>query len=285
MDPQRWANKFFSQILHIINSNAKGGIVAEESAFADVKQAEESWSKSDAITWANPGALQSNAIQPKVAPPVPAMLPSLMEMSIATIRDTTGVNQELLGMADRQQPGVLEHQRKQSAYGILAAFFESFRRYRKLQGRLLLKYIQKYVPEGTLVRIVGDDGVAQYIPLAKQSDTAKFDVIVDEAPAGPNQKERVFSLLMQFQPMLKDAGPEVWAELIRYSPLPDALAQKLAQIVSRPPDPQTVAMQQAGQQAEVEKNQAAARKDNAQAAKTEVEAQHMAFGPMIPAVG
>lgn len=285
MDPQRWANKFFSQILHIINSNAKGGLVAETIAFEDQKQAEESWAKTDAITWASPGALSNNMIQPKIAPPIPAMLPALMEMSVAAIRDTTGVNQELLGMVERQQAGVLEHQRKQSAYGILAAFFESFRRYRKLQGRLLLKYMQKYLPDDTLVRIVGDDGVGRYVPLAKQPDTMKFDVIVDEAPAGPNQKERVFALLTQFMPMLKDAGPEVWAELIRYSPLPEALSQKIAQIITQAEaaDPQAQAMQQRGAEAEVAEKEGDAAESQAKAIKTMAEAQAMA--QPIPMMG
>ena len=49
MDPQRFANKFFSQTLHIINSNAKGGLLAEATAFADPVKAEQDW--------ANPSAL------------------------------------------------------------------------------------------------------------------------------------------------------------------------------------------------------------------------------------
>lgn len=50
-DPQQWLNKFFSQILHMVNTTAKGGIMAELGTFEDQREAETSWAKQDAITW------------------------------------------------------------------------------------------------------------------------------------------------------------------------------------------------------------------------------------------
>ncbi len=62
-DPQRWANKFFSQILHIINSNAKGGVMAERGAFEDPRKAEMDWSRSDSIIWMKPERRKNRAAQ------------------------------------------------------------------------------------------------------------------------------------------------------------------------------------------------------------------------------
>ncbi len=229
-DPQRFANLFFSMLHHIIRTNAKGGILAEMDAFADAQRAEESWAKADAITWMNKGALAQGKIQNKPAPQVPPQLSQMMQFSLAGIRDASGINEELLGLVSRQQAGVLEHQRKQAAYAILANYYDSLRAYRKEQGGLLLKYMQKYLPDGYLVRIAGDDGVARYAPLAKQPETMKFDVIVDSAPSGPNMKEKTWALMGQMQGVLAQAGPEVWAELIDYSPFPDRVNRRLKEV-------------------------------------------------------
>src|SRR6056297_739380 len=54
-DPQKFANKWLSQTLHIINSNAKGGVIAETGAVDDVREFEESWAASDGVSWVKPG--------------------------------------------------------------------------------------------------------------------------------------------------------------------------------------------------------------------------------------
>ncbi|HYE38218.1 portal protein [Methylocaldum sp.] len=267
-DPQKWANQFFSQLLAILASSAKGGLIAERSVVDDVRTFEQDWAKHGSISWVQGGALQAGSIQPKPPAVVPPQIVPMMEFAIASIRDTTGVNQEMLGMVDRDQAGVLEHQRKQAAYGILADFFDSLRRYRKQQGRLLLK-LMRYL-DGQLIRIVGDNGDAQYVPLSMQPETAKYDVVVDEAPAGPNQKERVWSMIMQMTPLLKDMPPELWAKMVRYSPLPTALATDIAKFLSEPPepDPAEEQMQQltiADAQATVAEKQAGAQQKQAQA--------------------
>lgn len=265
-DPQKWANQFMSQLLAILAASTKGGNVLESDAVEDVNQFEQSWAKPGGNTYVRPGGL--NKIQPKPATPYPAGLERLIGMAQEGIRRTTGVNLEMLGQVDRDQAGVLEHQRKQAAYGILSAFFDSFRRYRRIHGGLLLKYI-KYLPDGYLVQITGEDGLARYVPMAKMDDTVKFDVIVDEAPAGPNQVAAVFGIIMQLMPFLKDADlpPDFWAEVARYLPLPDKLRQSMAQAIMKSGQEEPNPMAAAAAQAELAEKTAGARKDEASAEK------------------
>jgi hypothetical protein len=67
-------------------------------------------------------------------------------------------------MADREQAGVLEYQRKQSAVTLLAPLFDSFRRYRKMSGRCWLHFMQNYLTDGRLIRITKDDGGQMNVP-------------------------------------------------------------------------------------------------------------------------
>jgi hypothetical protein len=280
-DPQRFANLFFSMLHHIIRTNAKGGIMAETDAFADPKKAQESWSRADAITWMKPGSL--GKVRDKPSPDIPPQITQLLQFSVTGIRDASGINEELLGLVGRDQAGVLEHQRKEAAYAILAHYYDSLRFYRKSQGGLLLKYMQKYLPEDYLVRIIGEDGNPQYVPLAKQPETVKFDVIVDDAPAGPNEKERVWSLITNAQAIMAQAGPEIWAEIIDYSPFPDKVNKSLKQVfqnAAQPelPDPMTAQKQQS----EIQRDQAGAAKDAATAEHTQVETALLMSAPRIP---
>lgn len=281
-DPQRWANVFFSRILHILNSNALGGVMVDPAGIEDVRKFEEDWSKPNKVHYTPPGHLigaqgaggMGAGVVPKPTPNYPQGLDRLMTIAVEAIQDSTGVNKEMLGMVERQQAGVLEHQRKQAAYGILAAFFDSLRRYRRSQGLLMLK-LMKFLPKDTLVRVSGQPGLAQYQQLAMDDETTQYDVIVDEAPAGPNQKERTFQMLVQLMPMLKDANlpPEVWAEVARYSPLPAAISEKIAEAMTaqanQPPDPTA----ERGKEASVAKIEGEARKAHADADESEADAQ------------
>ena len=224
IDPQKWANKWLSQVLFVINSNAKGGLMAEADAFENTGEAEDSWADPTAITWVSKGALRDGRIQPKPPMQYPAGIAELMQYAISSIRDVAGVNLELLGQVDREQAGILEYQRKQAGMTILASLFDALRRYRKEQGRLLLWYITTFLSDGRLVRIGGPEE-AQYIPLLRQPGTVTYDVIVDDTPASPNMKERTWAALMQMMPVLTSlpVPPQIWLEILKYSPLPATL--------------------------------------------------------------
>lgn len=247
-DPQMWANKWLSQTMAIMNSNAKGGILAETDAFANITKAERDYADPTKIVWVKPGGISKNKIKDRVAPPLPNALGELMQFAISSLRDVTGVNLELLGQADREQAASLEMQRRQSAMTILATLFDSLRRYRKSQGRLMLHFIE-LLPEGTLVRVL-DKGMIKYIPLVKQGDINGYDVIVDEAPSSPNQKQAVWVLITQLLQSGIQLAPPTVIKLLKYSPLPESVVAEIEESMglgdTMPPE----MMQQKLQQAE-----------------------------------
>ena len=285
-DPQKFANKWLSQTLHIINSNAKGGILAEYGAVDDPHTLEESWAAADSVTWLNDGALTAGRLKEKPKAQMPAALMALTEFAISAIRDTSGVNLELLGLRDANQPGVLEYQRRQSAMTTLARFFDSLRFYRKRQGRTIFNFLRNHIaPTGRLVRLVKEDQV-QYVPLALDEGTRKYDVIVDDAPSAPNEKEKAWSVIEAMMPMLQNADLSLddWADVLEYSPLPSSFADKVRdkakQAREQGPDPmqqQMMALAVQKEQSEIAENMANAQYDQIRAAR---EAQETQLAPL-----
>jgi hypothetical protein len=242
MDPQKWANKFFSQFLHIINTNAKGGLIVEKGVSDNMRKFKQDWSKSDGITEVNDGAISRKKLMSKPAPAIPPQMSQMMEFAISSLRDVSGLNLEILGMADRVQPGVLEAQRKQAALTVLATLFDGLRRYRKEQGRLMAHYIVEYLSDGRLIRILGGDGAEKYVPLIRQPGVLEYDVVVDEAANTTNQKDKTFHVLTSLLPILDKMGAPFTPDLLDYMPIPAAMVEKwkkgIQDKMQQPPPPQ-----------------------------------------------
>lgn len=275
-DPQMWANKWLSQTLHILNTTAKGGIIAEKDAFEDQREAQDTYAQPDAITWAAKGAIANGKIMQKPGVGIPTAYVNLLEFAIASIRDVTGINLELLGMRDANQPGILEHQRKQAAMTILATMFDSLRRFRKNVGRVRLHYIQNYLADGRLIRITQQDDngapMMKLVPLLRDETLGDYEVIIDDAPTSPNQKQETWQFLMQLMPVFKGMmTPEAAVTMLEYSPLPTKLVEQFKKLVQQGKEPppeirEQQAIERAGAIAKVERDKAAAEKDRASAA-------------------
>lgn len=273
-DPQRWANKFLSQIMAVMNSTAKGGIISETDAFADQREAEESYAQADEITWATPGALsgQKSKIMPKPGQGDPSGYVALLQFAIESIPACVGVNFELLGQRDINQPGILEYMRKQAGMTVLATLFDSLRRYRKFIGRIRLYYIQTKMSDGRLVRVVGDQ-YAQAVQLARENTTGEYDVFVADAPTSPNQKESTWALMQPMLGAFKEQliqQPQLLALVLEYSPLPSKLVSAFKKIVlQQQDDPQAQQEKQALKQLQFRSLAAKAAKDEASAAQSQ----------------
>ena len=166
-DPQMWANKWLSQIMHLINTSAKPGYDIEKGAIDNQASFEAKAARPGAVNVFVDGALQQGRVQRREAVGLPPDLSNLMQYANESMQNVSGINAELLGMADRDQAGVLEYQRKQSAVTLLAPLFDSFRRYRKISGRCWLYFMQHYLTDGRLIRITMDDGGQMNVPFQK----------------------------------------------------------------------------------------------------------------------
>jgi len=219
-DPQRWINKFFSSMADVVASQAKGGLLAEADAFVDKGSAEDDWSNPRSIVWLKRDGLQK--VKERTSAGVPAGLNQLLDFTVSSLPNVAGVNLEFLGMASREQPGVLEHQRKQAAIATLGVFFNALRLYRKQQTRVLLQLIDEFISDGRLIRIVGKKD-AKYVALSKSPGSLKYDIVVDEAPTSPDQKERTWGALVQILPIAANMGLPIPPQVIEYAPFPQAL--------------------------------------------------------------
>lgn len=267
--PQQMANKWLSQIMHIVSTSGRG-IMAEITAAEDQKQFEDSWAQSDEVTWVNPGGIEK--IKPKQETRVPPEFFRMVEFSVSSIRDVTGVNLEMLGLRGAIQANSLEHQRKESGLTILAPLFDALKLYRRRDGRIMLEYIQRYLSDGRLIRIAGG-GTEKYARLALDADV-KYDIIVDEAPSSPHMKERVWAFIA---PMMTKMPPQAISEMLVYSPLPMSVVQRLQKVLAsltepKPEQQQAVALEMEQKKADIDKTKATAYADRVGAAVEQTQA-------------
>lgn len=280
-DPQMYANKWLSQILYIINSNAKGGYMYESGALKNPRAFSDDLARPDKNVELNPGGMDKVQLKPQ--PQYPSGIDRLLSYAVESVNELVGVNLEMLGVANRDQAAILEMQRKQAGVTVLADFFDALRRYRKEQGRVLADFILEYISDGRLIRISGGD-LGKYVPLMKESLNFKYDIAVDETPTSPNQKERVFDTLVALVPQLMQAGIPIPPEILDYAPLPANLVQKWKGLIaeSGPSELEQLAdeikvqlaeLEVAKQQQGLQEQQAKTAKDEASAIKYTADAQ------------
>lgn len=272
-DPQQWYNKFYSQILHIINSNAKGGFFWETGAVRYPDRMTNDMAKPDRGIELNPGGL--GRVKERQMFQFPSSLDRMMQLSNAGLLETTGVNIELLGLTNRDQPGVLESQRQQQALTIVSTLFDSLRRYRKEQGKLLMTFIRDFVSDDRVARIVSQTG-AQQIRITKDLTTMEYDIVVDQAVTSPNARIEAWNTLSTVIGPLAQMGFVPPPDILDYLPLPASITEAWKKNVGPqiPPEVQQKVQQMAEQlQVLQEENTQLKSKESQDLRRTEVKAQ------------
>jgi len=155
-------------------------------------------------------AIKKNAQMTDVEKIMPAQVPpsmiQLSEMLGREIQEISGVNEELLGMANDNKPGILSMLRQGAGLTTLQVLFDQLDNSVKNIGRIYLELIQKNFSPGKVKRIIGKEPTEQFY----EKSFAKFDVQIEEGLNTSTQRQMQFQQLLE----MKQMGIDIPASLI-----------------------------------------------------------------------
>ena len=208
-DPQNWANKFMSQLIHIIGTNPKGAVITGPNTFENDEQARRDWARPDGWIKANHPDFK-NQIEVLQNGNLPVAAMQMFNTVTELVPTTAGVNMAYFaGQAEdlRRTAGHAVESVQRQAAAVLAPVFDSFKRYRKGIGRLYLRFLREHAQVNQLVRISGPP-LTQYAPLSADRMFQRYDVVIDESPTVANNEQEIWRSLTEqgLLPQLLQSG-------------------------------------------------------------------------------
>ena len=225
LDPQRGSNKYLSQAMAIFSASPKGALLIEKGAVLNMEKLADAWASPTGIIPVRDGTVRDNKIQAVPSPTLSQASVQLAQIFNNGFKDASGVNIELLGMSEGNQPGVTMRQRQTQGIAILAVAFNALSRFRKREARVVLEWTRELLADGRLIRIGGEYD-SQAIPLLREPLFAKYDIIIDENPHNPNTRSEAWEAMQSILPVFVREGLFV-ADFLDYAPLPASITAKV----------------------------------------------------------
>lgn len=217
IDPQREVNKRRSQSLHILNTQAHSGWMAEEGAISDMAQFKRMGSAPGAVLLHRKGSQKPEQIRPNS----PSQGHVMAEQAANTdMKEISGVNPDLLGArADRGEPGIVIQLRQQQGIVVIQNVFDNLRYSLTLLGQLLVDVVQGadlYTQE-ELVQAVPDE-LQQFVPgVMNNKQISRYAVSITTQSNTPTARSMDFYKLLEMVKMGLPVPPDI---LLKASDLP-----------------------------------------------------------------
>lgn len=282
-DPQRYYNKSLTELMLIIASNSRGGVMYERSAIENVQEFESRYALTNAAVMVEDGAISGNKIIPKATPKQPNGYEEILQISDAAMEQVTGISEAMFGVTGGgNETAMLQRQRIKQATVVLASYFDAAALYAKEQARMLLSFMRLLADtnNGALFRM--SDGQGNYIleQLSPDFFADEYDIVISEAPETPVQKEFYAQTLISMAQSMQAIGDpmykQIYAEAIKHLPISDKDKASITRLLT---DNKTVdvavveQLQQQIQQLQSQGAQIAMAKEMAEIQRTQADAQ------------
>ena len=238
-EPITYYNKALTELMFIIGANSKGGVLVEEGAVDDIAVFEQRYAKTDAVIVVKDGAVSQNKIRAKKEPFSPTGYENVIQLADASINDAVGIDKTFLGSSEnKNETGLLQKRRIKQVVSSLACYFDAITLYQKEHARLLLDFMRIYAEnnDGSIFRIVGEDGKDEFLKISEDKLAADYDVSIQEASQSAEEKQEYVLIMNAIGDKLLQAGDAagakaVYAIAIKNLPLDQSDAQSIMQIL------------------------------------------------------
>lgn len=157
-------------------------------------------------------------------PQIPPSMIQLSEILGREIQEISGVNEELLGMAQDDKAGVLAMLRQGAGLTTLQILFDQLDLSQKLLGRLLVKLMQANFTPGKVQRIIQEEPSPEFYNKA----FGKYDAVIEDGLNTSTQRQMQFAQLLQLRELGVPVNTQILIEnstLSNKQELVDAIAQ------------------------------------------------------------
>lgn len=268
--PQRLLNQAVSDYEGFLATIPKGGVNIESDAVEDIQAFINTYAKAKYVTVFKPGAFAAGKMQPKTAQMMPDGLLQMITYADQQIMQVCGVTPELMGMMDsKEQNSGYYRQLIKQGLTTLSTYFDARRSYLMEQARLYIDCVRILCEndEGRMIQNVIGEDKAEYVSLLKNNIADEYDVIIDEQPTSPDEKQNTFEKLLELQmQMMQLPNPtNIMPLVLEYAPFDEKIQSELKELIQPPPPPEPDPMNQKLLESEINFKNSAAQKQVAEA--------------------
>ena len=226
-DPQQYANKFFSQAVHIWAANPKGALIYEESLFDDKEHAMQNWAAADGSIPVPDGALQTEKPRFMVIDRATSMtgVEGLLSHALGSVPTSVGVSEQYFvgGVQDlKRTAGQAIQSVQRQTMTTLSNLFDALVLYKKGSTKHVLSMISAFMDPQVLLKVMRVDEQPFAQALMTGELHSEYDVVIEEVPNSQSQQQEVFEKLIEtnFIPQMMELGVAPPPDIAEFFPFP-----------------------------------------------------------------
>lgn len=276
-EPQRLLNQTVSDYEGFLRNIPKGGFIIETDAVPHMEGFRDTLLKANMLTVVSPGAIAAQKIIPKPSPPMPDGLLEMIQYADNAMMQAVGITPDFMGMSDSKlMTAQLNTQLVRQGLMVLAPYFDAIKLFTQTSGRIFYDTFRILMEncESKLIGHITNESNRKDVEFLRDNLDLDYDVVIEDVPQTPDEKSSTFHKLLELAGVLanKPNPVDIMPIVMEYAPLNGDQLEKVKAIMQPPPPQQPDPVQQRLLEAESQYKESSAKRQDAEAFKTQVEA-------------